>query len=77
MWITLVERLAGRRGGLRMNCDLTYFRRRASEERTAALHAKHPHARRVHVAMAECYEELVRAIVAREFESRLEPAASH
>ncbi|GAA4712161.1 hypothetical protein GCM10023325_04620 [Sphingomonas lutea] len=55
-------------GGCVVNCDLSYFRRRASEERTAALNARHPRARQIHVAMSETYEEMVRAIVAREQE---------
>jgi hypothetical protein len=47
-----------------MNSDLSYFRKRASEERTAALHARDPRARRAHVAMAESYEQRVRAMTA-------------
>ena len=49
-----------------MESDLSYFRRRASEERTAALHAKHATARAAHLQMAERYEDLVRAISAQE-----------
>jgi hypothetical protein len=49
-----------------MSDDISYFRRRASEERTAALNARHPNVRRVHVAAAELYEELVRAKVCSE-----------
>jgi hypothetical protein len=40
--------------------DLSYFLRRASEERTAALHARDPRVRKVHQEMAERYEERVR-----------------
>ena len=47
-----------------MTCDLSYFRRRASEERTAVLHSRDPRVRRVHLAMAECYEEMVRFLAA-------------
>jgi len=45
-----------------MQSDLSYFRRRASEERTAALQARHPHVRQVHLDMAARYEERVRAM---------------
>jgi hypothetical protein len=44
--------------------DLSYFRRRASEERTAALYARDARVRRVHLEMAERYEERVRAMAA-------------
>ena len=47
-----------------MESDLAYFRRRASDERTAALEARQSEARRLHVEMAERYEDLVRGIVA-------------
>ena len=49
-----------------MTCDLNYLRRRAFEEKTAALQSGDPRARRIHVAMAECYEELVQATATRE-----------
>lgn len=45
-----------------MTSDLSYYRRRASEERTAALNARDPRVRRVHVELAERYEERVRAM---------------
>lgn len=45
---------------------MTYFRRRASEERTAALQARAVEARQRHLEMADRYEDLVRAIAARE-----------
>jgi hypothetical protein len=44
--------------------DLSYFLRRASEERTAALYARDPRVRRVHLEMAERYEERVRGMTA-------------
>ena len=44
--------------------DLSYFRRRASEERTAALNSRDVRVRRVHVTMAEAYEERVRGMTA-------------
>jgi len=47
-----------------MNSDLSYFRKRASEERTAVLNARDPRVRGAHTAMAECYEERVRAMTA-------------
>jgi hypothetical protein len=44
--------------------DLSYYRRRASEERTAALNSRDPRVRRVHISMAEAYEERVRSMTA-------------
>lgn len=44
--------------------DLSYYRRRASEERTAALNSRDPRVRRVHVTLAEAYEERVRGMTA-------------
>jgi two-component sensor histidine kinase len=44
--------------------DLSYFRKRASEERTAALNARDPRARKAHAEMAERYEDRVRAMAA-------------
>lgn len=49
-----------------MEGDAGYFRRRASEERSHAVHTRHPRARQAHLEMAERYEDLVRAIVSRE-----------
>jgi hypothetical protein len=49
-----------------MEGNLTYFRRRASQERTATLKAGHPHARQAHLDMANRYEDLIRAIAATE-----------
>ena len=45
-----------------MEADLVYFRRRASEERTAALQVRDGRARQAHVELAERYEDLVRGI---------------
>ena len=47
-----------------MSNDLSYFRKRASEERTAALNARDPRARKAHAEMAERYEDRVRAMAA-------------
>jgi hypothetical protein len=49
-----------------MESDATYFGRRASEERGAAMRAPHPTARRVHLDMADRYDELSGAIAARD-----------
>lgn len=49
-----------------MEVDTVYFERRASEERAAALHARHAKVREAHLQMAERYEDLARAIRARE-----------
>jgi hypothetical protein len=43
-----------------MHGDVIYHQRRASEERTAALNARDPQARRVHLELADRYEERVR-----------------
>jgi len=47
-----------------MTSDLSYYRTRASEERTAALNTRDPRVRRVHAELAEAYEERVRAMAA-------------
>jgi hypothetical protein len=49
-----------------MESDAIYFRRRALEERLAALRARHLQARQRHLEMAERYDDLVRALSARE-----------
>lgn len=49
-----------------MESDTAYFRRRASEERIEALRNRHSRAQRAHLDLAERYEDLVRAIVARD-----------
>jgi hypothetical protein len=69
----VVEQLPG---GCRMEADTVYFRRRASEERTAAMYTRHPRARKAHIDMAERYEDLVRAIAARERHLGLQSAGS-
>lgn len=46
-----------------MEGDAIYFTRRAGEERVAAIKAGHPNARRVHIDLAERYDELARAIM--------------
>ena len=46
--------------------DISYFRRRASDERSAAMQARHSEAREAHLKFAERYEDLVRAMAAAE-----------
>jgi|1186.fasta_scaffold146320_2 hypothetical protein len=53
-------------GACRIESDAIYFRQRASEERTAALHARHADIRQRHLQKAEAYEDRVRAITLRE-----------
>ena len=45
-----------------MEGDHLYFRRRAQEERVAAMKAPHPTARQAHLDMADRYDELASAI---------------
>ena len=52
--------------GEAVESDAVYFARRASEERSAALQARDARARQAHVELAERYEDLVRAITARD-----------
>ena len=40
--------------------DYSYFLKRASDERTAAMYARDPRVRQVHLDMAERYDERVR-----------------
>ena len=47
-----------------MQTDLSYFLKRASEERTAALHVRDPNVRQTHVELAERYEKRVRDLAA-------------
>jgi hypothetical protein len=56
-----------------MEADLNYFRRRAQEEREAAMRAPHPAARQSHIELAERYDELAKAIAERgmELDSRI------
>ncbi|MGI8705187.1 MAG: hypothetical protein ACR2JJ_05250 [Sphingomicrobium sp.] len=51
-----------------MEDDLTYFKRRASEERAAAKKATQLLERDTHLEMAERFEELANAILGRERE---------
>lgn len=48
-----------------MESDFSYFRRRATEEKAAALKAFHWQARQSHLEMAERYDDLASAIAAR------------
>jgi hypothetical protein len=45
---------------------MEYFRKRANEERVAAMKAAHPKAREAHVEMARLYDEKLAAIAAGE-----------
>lgn len=47
-----------------MVSDLTYFQRRAAQERAAALRAVHPRAQQAHLILAQGYEGLIRRSVA-------------
>jgi len=47
-----------------MMTDLSYYLKRASDERTAAMHARDPRARKAHLEMAELYEARVRDMTA-------------
>ena len=49
-----------------MENEVSYFRRRASEERSAALRARDSQAHQIHLDMAERYEDLLRGIISRE-----------
>lgn len=40
----------------RLENEQTYFARRASQEVTAAVHARHPNARRAHLTLARTYD---------------------
>jgi hypothetical protein len=56
--------------------DTEYFRRRASDERTAALQARDARARDAHLEMADRYEDLVRGIASHDQAAGLQFAAS-
>ncbi len=56
-----------------MESDVSYFRRRASEERSAALEARQTVAREAHLDLANRYEDLVRAITGAEQRHGIEP----
>ena len=49
-----------------MDGDVVYLIRRASEERAAAMRARHPNARQSHLELAERYQEMADAIIARQ-----------
>jgi hypothetical protein len=49
-----------------MEGDTAYFRRRASDERAAAMKAPHPRARETHLELAGRYDDLANAIEGRE-----------
>ena len=49
-----------------MEGDVSYFSRRAHEERSAAMQSANPNARRSHLDMARRYDELVKAIESHE-----------
>ncbi len=49
-----------------MESDVVYLIRRASEERVAAMRAPHPNARQSHLELAERYQEMADAIIARQ-----------
>lgn len=50
-----------------MNCDRSYFWRRAAEERTAAVCADDPGRRERHAELASRFEDLAEAIAQREY----------
>ena len=52
-------------GAAAMKSDLSYFLKRASEERTAALHVRNARVREAHVELAQRYEERVRDMTTR------------
>ena len=47
-----------------MERDAEYFRRRANEERVAAMKVAHPRVREAHVEMARLYDEKLAALAA-------------
>ena len=47
-----------------MESDSMFFARRASDERAAAIRAKHPSARRAHLELAERHQDIADAIEA-------------
>lgn len=62
---------------LLLESDVSYFRRRAAEERFVAMDCHHPRVRQAHEEMADRYEDLARSIVLFEHHlgHRLESAA--
>ena len=64
-------------GAATLTSDLSYYRQRASEERTAALNSRDLRVRRVHAEMAVLYEERVRGMASHHevlFVPMVEPA---
>ena len=55
-----------------MERDTEYFRKRANDERVAAMKAAHPKVREAHVEMARLYEEKLNAISEGEQHVRLD-----
>jgi hypothetical protein len=55
-----------------MEGDKIYFRRRAADERAAAMKAAHPHAREAHLELAGRYDDLANGIEGRERYLRLD-----
>ncbi len=53
-------------GVVRIESDAVHFLNQASEQRTLALHSRHPEARKKHLHNAERYEKQVRMIANRE-----------
>ena len=47
-----------------MGIDVEYFRKRANEERVAAMKAAHPKVRDAHVEMARLYDDKLASIAA-------------
>lgn len=56
---------------LPVNADVVYFRRRAMEERTAALSSSDQRVRKVHLELAHRYEGTVREIIAHDRQHRM------
>ena len=52
-------------GAAAMKSDLSYFLKRASEERTAALQVRNAKVREAHAELAQRYEDRVRVMTAR------------
>jgi hypothetical protein len=63
--------------GASLEGDATYFRQRASDERTAAMAASHPAARRAHRELAERYDDVASAIESGEVRLKLVVPASN
>ena len=55
-----------------MEGDVTYFSRRASDERDAAMRSADLWARQAHLVMAERYQDLANAIAKREWHLALD-----